>query len=124
MQNALASTMRVMRCAASTSLMGVAPGALVFGRDMNLSVPIVTDIIAITHNRQLQTDLRLERENRRCSRHEYIVGEMVYVNNHFTPGDKIKPAWKGPFKILQVHTNGNLTIERGQIHERTSIHDM
>ena len=73
-----------MRCASSTSLNGVAPGALVFGRDMLLNVPIVTDIISITENRQLQTDLRLERENRRRSQHDYQVGERVYINNHFS----------------------------------------
>ena len=61
---ALALTMRALRCASSSSLNGFAPGSLVFGRDMLLNIPIVTDIIAISENRQLQTDLRLERENR------------------------------------------------------------
>ena len=46
---------------------------------------------------------------------------MVYVNNHFTSSDKLKPAWKGPYRILRVHTNGTLTVERGLIHERVSI---
>ena len=118
---ALASTMRAMRSAASTSLGGVAPGALVFGRDMLLNVPIVTDIISISHNRQLQTDLRLERENCRRSQHDYQVGEMVYLNNHFSTSDKLKPAWVGPYKISRVHANGNVTIIRGQVHERTNI---
>ena len=116
-----ACTMRAMRCASSTSLQGVAPGALVFGRDMLLNIPIVTDIISITENRQLQTDLRLERENRKRSHFDYQVDGKVYINNHFSSGDKLKPAWKGPYKILRVHTNGTLTVERGQIHERVSI---
>lgn len=119
--SALASTIRAMRSAASTSLGGVAPGALVFGRDMVLNVPIVTDIVAITHNRQLQTDLRLMRENARRSQHDYKVGDMVYINNHFSSGDKLKPAWVGPYKIIRVHANGNVTVERGQVHERTTI---
>ena len=49
-KSALACTIRAVRCAASTSLEGVAPGALVFGRDMLLNIPIVTDIISITDN--------------------------------------------------------------------------
>ena len=118
---AIASTMRALRCAASTSLNGIAPGSLVFGRDMLLNIPIVTDIISISENRQLQTDLRLERENRRRSHFDYAVGQMVYISNHFSSGDKLKPAWLGPFKVLRVHTNGTLTIERGLIHERVSI---
>ena len=94
---------------------------MVFGRDVLLNIPIVTDIISITQNRQLKTDLRLERENRRRSAHDYKVNDMVYVNNHFSSADKLQPAWKGPFRVLRVHTNGTLTVERGQIHERLSI---
>ena len=88
---------------------------------MLLNIPIVTDIISITHNRQLQTDLRLERENKRRSHHEYTVGQQVYLHNHYSAADKLKPAFLGPYKILQVHTNGTLTVERGQVHERVSI---
>ena len=119
--SALASTMRVMRCASSTSLDGVAPGALVFGRDMLLNIPILTDIVSIAENRQLQTDLRLERENRKRSQFDYRVNGQVYINNNFSSSDKMKPAWVGPFLILQVHANGTLTILRGQIHERVSV---
>ena len=118
---ALSATVHAMRCASSTSLNGVAPGALVFGRDMLLNIPIVTDIISIAENRQLQTDLRLERENRRRSHFDYQVNGMVFIQNHFSSADKLKEPWKGPFKILRVHTNGTLTIERGPIHERVSI---
>ena len=120
-RSALAATMHALRCASSTSLQGVAPGALVFGRDMLLNIPIITDIISITENRQLQTDLRLERENRRRSHFDYQVDGMVYIYNHFSSSDKLKPVWKGPYKILRVHSNGTLRIERGEIHERVSI---
>ena len=120
-KSALAATMHAMRCAASTSLNGFSSGSLVFGRDMLLNIPIVTDIISITENRQLQTDLRLERENRKRSHFDYQVDGMVYVQNHFSSADKLKEPWKGPFKILRVHTNGTLTIARGPIHERVSI---
>ena len=119
--SALAATMRAMRCAASTSLDGVAPGAMAFGRDVLLNIPILTDIVSTTENRQLQTDLRLERENRRRSQFDYQVDGNVYIDNHFSSSDKLKPAWLGPYKILRVHANGTLTVERGQIHERVSI---
>ena len=118
---ALALTLRSLRCASNTALQGYSPGALVFGRDMHLNIPIIADIITISENRQIQTNLRLERENRRRTRHEYTVGSQVFVNNHFTSSDKLKPAWVGPFPILQVHTNNTVTIQRGQVHERISI---
>ena len=119
--DAIAQTIRACRCASSTSLQGHSPGALVFGRDMNMNIPIVSDIISISENRQLQTDLRLLRENSKRSHHEYKVGDLVYLINHHSPSDKMKQAWLGPYKILQVHTNGTVTLERGQIHERISI---
>jgi len=119
--HALAMTMRAMRCASNTSLQGFAPASVVFGRDMNFNVPFVVDLLSIAHNKQLQTDARLLRENRRRSRHEYSVGQSVLVNNHHSSSDKLKPAFVGPFRILRVHTNGTVTIERGQVHERMSI---
>jgi transposase InsO family protein len=118
---ALSITMRACRCSANTSLQGVAPGALVFGRDMHLNIPLVADIITLSHKRQIQTDQRLLRENNKRTRHDYCVGHKVYVNNQFSSADKLKPVWTGPFPILQVHTNGTLTIRRGQVHERISI---
>jgi transposase InsO family protein len=120
-ESAIAMTMRACRCAANTSLQGLPPAALVFGRDMHMNIPIVADIVAISQNRQLQTDLRLQRENRRRTRHEYVVGDQVFVNNHHSTSDKLKPAWKGPYPVLQVHTNGTLTVLRGQVHERITI---
>jgi hypothetical protein len=118
---AIAMTIRACRSAANTSLQGLAPGAIVFGRDMHMNIPIVADILSISQNRQLQTDLRTLQENRRRTIHEYKVGDLVYSNNHHSSSDKLKPAWRGPFPILQVHTNGTVTIQRGQVHERVSI---
>ena len=54
-------------------------------------------------------------------RHEYQVGDNVYVFNHHSTSDKLKPAWIGPFPILRVHTNNTVTIQRGQMHERMSF---
>jgi len=112
---------RACRCSANTALDGYSAGALVFGRDMHLNIPIVVDILAITRRQQLQTDQRLARENRGRSHHEFEVGQLVYVNNHHTSSHKLKVAWKGPYPILRVHTNGTVTIQRGQVHERLSI---
>ena len=119
--DAIGITNRVMRCAANTSLQGMAPGALVFGRDMNLNIPFITDILSLSANRQMQTDLRLMRANSKRIRHEYSVGDQVYVFNHLDTRDKLKPAWIGPYPILRVHTNNTVTIQRGQVHERMSI---
>ena len=59
-------------------------------------------------------DLWLEQENWKQSRFDYEVGGQVYVDNHFLSADKLRPAWKGPFKILRVHANGTLMVERAR----------
>ena len=61
------------------------------------------------------------RANSKRIRHEYSVGDQVYVFNHLDTRDKLKPAWIGPYPILRVHTNNTVTIQRGQVHERMSI---
>ena len=109
------------RCAANTSLQGLAPGSVVFGRDMHMNIPVVSDLLSIGRARQNQTDQRVFRENARRVPYDYAVGNMVYVKHVFKPADKIKEIWKGPFPILRVHTNNTVTVQRGQIHERMSI---
>ena len=101
--------------------MGDSYGAFVSSWDMHLNVPFVTDIVSITENLQLQTDTHLKRKNLQRLHHDYQVGEQVYVLNHFSSSDKLKPVYKSPYKIIRVHTNCTLTMERGQIHDRISI---
>ena len=109
--NAISSTICAIQCASSTLLMGHSPMALVFGRDLHLNISNVTDIIAISHNQPLQTNLCLMHEKSRHSQHSYQVREQVLVKNHFLGQDKLKPAWVGPYQVFQVHPNGTLTIE-------------
>lgn len=49
---------------------------------------------------------------------------MVYVQNHHDARDKLKPAFVGPFPIIQVHTNGTVTVDQNPIHERISIRNI
>ena len=82
----------VMHCVSDISSQGNAPGAVVFGRDMNANVPILMDIVAISADQQLQTDTKLMHENQCCVLHECAVGQQVCVNNHFSLANKLKPV--------------------------------
>ena len=118
--DAIASAMHAHRCNPVSTLGNYSPGALVFNRDMFLNIPLVADIVTLTQNRQALVDARLLRANRRRSRHDYKVQDMVFVN---VPDRKNKLSLirRGPFPIIQVHTNNTVTIQRGPIHERISI---
>ena len=112
----------VMRCVSDIALQEMPPGTLVFRHDVNVNIPVLTDIIAVYDNQQLQTDARPLHENQRCTLHECEVGQQVCVNHHVSSADELKQAWVGPFLIPCVHTNGTVAIQRGQIHEQISIH--
>lgn len=110
-EETLATAMHACRCACSSSLDYNSPGALAFGRDMFLDIPLIADIIAIRNNRQLLVDRRLLRENAKRIRHDYAVGDQVYKKRYLGFSDKLKPTVEGPFEIRQVHTNGTVTIQ-------------
>ena len=93
----------VVSCVSDLASQGMAPGTLVFGRDMSVNVPVLTDIVAVSANQQLQTDARLLLVNQWCTLHEHKVGQQVCMNNHFSSVDELKQAWVGPFLMLHVH---------------------
>ena len=54
--DACAIAARLMCCVSNTALQGMAPGILVFGCDMNVNIPVLTDVVAILADQQLWTD--------------------------------------------------------------------
>jgi Integrase zinc binding domain len=121
-EQALATAMHATRCAAHSSLARQTPGGLVFRRDMYLDIPLMADIIAISNARQQIIDQRLLKANFKRIPHEFIVGEQVLKRNLIGPRDKLRPTFSGPHRILQVHTNGSVTIQLdARIRERINI---
>ncbi|CAK1580066.1 unnamed protein product [Parnassius mnemosyne] len=41
---------------------------------------------------------------------KYKVGECVYIKNHLRLRKALSPLWKGPYKIVKVHSNNTLTL--------------
>lgn len=118
--SALATAMHAHRCAPNTAIGNYSPGSLVFQRDMLLDIPIISDILTLTQHRQAMIDKRLLRANAARISHDYKVGDLVYVKN-LQRTNKLEKIRIGPYPIIQVHTNSNVTIQRGPIHERISI---
>ena len=89
---------------------------------MHLDIPLVTNILALTSLRQQQIDDRLLKANAKRTRHEYLVGQSIYIMRARKPGDKARLMKDGPFPIVQVHTNNNVTVQRSPNQlERISI---
>ena len=110
-EETLATAMHACRSVCSSSLGYNSPGALAFGRDMFLDIPLIADILAIRNNRQLLVDKRLLRENAKRIKHDYAIDDKVWKKQHIGFSDKLKPTMQGPYKITRVHTNGTVTIQ-------------
>ena len=109
MDNALATCMHAMRCSVSAPI-GTTPGAMVYGRDMIMDVPLIANLETIRNGRQQMIDENLIKQNKRRIEHHFRVGDRVMqiVWNK----SKLSERSSGPFRILATHTNGNITIQR------------
>ena len=119
--DACAVATSVVHCVSNIASQGNTPGMLVFGCNVNINIPVLKDVVAISANQQSQTDACLLHKNQQCTHYECKVEQQVHVNNHFSSVDKMKQAWVGPFSILCVHTNDTVTIQRRQTHKQISV---
>lgn len=112
---ALSITAHALRSTAH-STMKTTPGAAVFHRDMLLDIPFLVDWISLRNKRQLLIDENLRKANSRRNNYDYRIGDQVYEiikdRQTTTLGNKMKSYHRGPYSVVQVHTNGTLTIRR------------
>jgi hypothetical protein len=96
------------------------PGNLVFNRDMFLNIPLIADWHAIIQKCEHLINKNLMPENCKQTCHNYVPTQKVLKKRHKTCilGQKTS----GPYKILQTHVNGTLTVElKPGISERFNI---
>jgi hypothetical protein len=116
----LATAMHAVRSTVHRSLM-ISPGAFVFQRDMFLDVPLIANLEMIRQRRQVLINERLLRSNLKRRSFDYEVGQQVLIFPIKMLG-KMQAKAFGPFPILQIHVNGNVTIRRGpNMIERINI---
>jgi hypothetical protein len=116
---ALAITMHTIRAGIHSTL-GSSPGSLVFNRDMFLNIPLIADWHAVTKRREHLVNENLMRENRKRRRHDYAVDDRVLKKRHNPT--KLGPRTDGPYRVVQTHVNGTVTIElRHGVTERINI---
>ena len=96
------------------------PGQLVFGRDMVFNLSTVVDWKAITARKQAQVDRDNLRENANRVSHDYAIGDQVYVKIDGIKR-KLDNKKRGPYRITQIHTNGTVRIQKGNVNERINI---
>ena len=116
---ALSIAMHAMRVGIHTTL-GSSPGSLVFNRDMFLNIPLIADWHAITLKREHLIHENLLRENQKRRRYDYVPQQQV-LKKRWKPR-KLDERTSGPYRVLQTHVNGTVTIElRPGVSERLNI---
>ena len=120
--DALATASYALRTTVHNTL-GYSPGSIVFNRDMVLDVPYIADLHLLRYKRQQRIDHNLRTANNRRYNFDYVVGGRVLeVVSSKSKNGKLRKRTKGPYSILQVHSNGTLTIRRnGNLIDRVNI---
>jgi hypothetical protein len=77
---------------------------------MYLDILLIANVLTFANLRQKQIDKCLMQANAKCKTHDYQVGDQVLIKHALDASSKLKPTHKGPYPIVQVHTNGTVTI--------------
>jgi hypothetical protein len=108
-------------CSTYLTVLKASPVAAIFGRDMLFDIPFIADWQKIGECRQQLTDLSNARENEGRIDYDYKVGQKVLLRKEGILR-KSESIWhKKPWLITTVHTNGTITVQRGNKLERINI---
>ncbi len=87
---------------------------------MCLNIPLIADWHAVTKRREHLVIENLMRENKKHRRHDYAIDHRVLKKCHNPT--KLGPRTTGPYRVVQTHVNGTVTIElRHGVTERINI---
>jgi hypothetical protein len=116
---ALSIAMHAMRAGIHSTL-DSSPGSLVFNRDMFLNIPLIADWHAITQKKEDLIHENLMQENQKRRQYDYLPEQRVLKK--CWKSSKLDKRTSGPYRVLQTHTNGTVTIElRPGVSERHNI---
>ncbi len=116
---ALSIAMHAM-IAAIHSTLGSSPGSLTFNRDMFLNIPLIADWHRITQRQEHLINEILIRENQKHCQYDYAPQQRVLKKKW--KSCKLGKRTSGPYRVLQTHVNGTLTIVKTR-HLRETQHE-
>jgi transposase InsO family protein len=121
--SALATALHATRSTIHRTL-GMTPGGIVFNRDMFLNIPLETDFHLLQTRCQAIIDDNLRRSNNKHCHHDYQPGDEIMILDHKAT-KKLGTRYIGPFRIIQTHVNGTLTIQKTpDLTNRLNIHQV
>ena len=103
------------------TVLKASPGAAIFGRDMLFDILFIADWQKLGEHRQQLTDLNNACENQGRIDYDYKVGQKVLLRKEGILRNAESRWHKKPWLITTVHTNGTITVQRGNKLERMNI---
>ena len=97
------------------------PCQLVFGRDLILDASFTANWSAILAHKLRQAQIDNARENQYRIDHSYAVGDLVLIQLHKRTLPKLARPTEGPYRVIKVHLNGTVVIQRGAYAETINI---
>ena len=86
------------------------PGQLVFGRDMVFNIAHEANWKEIQDRKQKLINYNNKRENAKCVKHKYQVGDKVLMQRTDS-SRKLERPYDGPFQITEVFSNGTVAVQ-------------
>ena len=114
----MAACMQANRCSHTESI-GTLPGAMAFDRDMLVDVPLIANLTKMHELRQQKVDESARRVNAKRISQIFKVDDVVDVIT--CDPNKLEPRLHGPYRIVQVFTNGTVRIRKGDTEETVNI---
>ena len=115
----LSAVIFAMRSTVHTTLQST-PMQLVFGRDAILNISHEAKWQLIKTRKQEIINKNNTRENSKRIKHTYEKGDLILFKNERNTKYG-NDAYQGPWKILDTHNNGTVTIEMGKVTDRVNI---
>ncbi len=94
-------------------MLKASPGAAIFGQDMLFDILFIADWQTIGEHRQQLTDLSNAHKNEGRIEYDYKVGQKVLLRKEGILCNAESRWHEKPWLITSVHTNGTITVQRG-----------
>jgi hypothetical protein len=108
-------------CSTYHTVLQASPGAAIFGQDMLFDILFIADWQKIGEHRQQLTDLNNARKNKGRIDYDYKVGKKVLLWKEGILRNAESRWHIKPWLVTSVHTNGTITVQRGNKIERMNI---
>jgi hypothetical protein len=108
-------------CSTYHTVLKASPGAAIFGRDMLFDILLIADWQKIGEHRQQLTDLNNAHENKGRVDYDYKVGQKVLLLEEGILHNTESRWYIKPWLITSVHSNGTITVQRGNKIEQMNI---